>query len=80
MVSSFCFTSGTHTICSDEPCHDGERKTFEVMLTTLLLGTIAATLYQGNRQWYDTQSLEYRINWKMYTPYAGAVGKIRMGK
>jgi hypothetical protein len=26
------------------------RKTFEVMLTTLLLGTIAATLYQGNRQ------------------------------
>jgi hypothetical protein len=47
---SFCFTSGTHTICSDEPCHDGERKTFEVMLKTLLLGTIAATLYQGNKQ------------------------------
>ena len=62
MVSSFCFTTGTHTICRDEPCHDGERKTFEMMLTTLLLGTIAATLYQENEQCYDTQSLEYRID------------------
>ena len=45
----------THIFHNGQPCHGGDRKTFEVMTSTLPIGSlglvasmIAATLYQGN--------------------------------
>jgi hypothetical protein len=45
----------THIFHNGQPCHGGDRKTFEIMTSTLPIGSlglvasmIAATLYQGN--------------------------------
>ena len=76
-----------------QPSHDGDRKIFEVMTSTLPKGTIgsvvsllAATLYQGNPD-RNHKHLEYCINCEISTPYAGASemllhmnGKFTMGK
>ena len=75
-----------------QPSHGGDRKTFEVMTSTLPKGTIgsvasllAATPYQGNPDRNHKLCLEYRINWEIYTPYAGGMflhinGKFPLGK
>jgi hypothetical protein len=48
---------------------------------------LVSTNPPSRKFWYVPQTLEYRINWEMYTPYAGAVvmllhinGKFTMGK
>jgi len=32
--------------------------------------------FLSRKSWYEPQALEYRINWDIYTPYAGAVGML----
>ena len=71
--------------------YNDKRKTSEVMKLLGTLGSVAslfaATLYQGNHDRNYWQALEYRMNWEIYIPYAGAAGmslhinrKFTMGK
>ena len=32
----------------------------------------------SGKSWYEPQALEYRINWEIYTPYAGAAGMLQI--
>jgi hypothetical protein len=64
----------THIFHSGEPSHGGNRKTFEVMPSTKLRGTLgsvasllAATLYQGNpdrnhKLWTIVSAERYILN------------------
>jgi len=76
----------------DQPSNCGNRKTFEVMTSTLPKGTLgsvdsllAATLYQRNPD--RNHKLWYIVSIERYTPYVGAAGmllhmngKFTMGK
>ena len=66
---------------SGQPSHGGDRKTFEVMTSTYLRGTLssvasllAATLYQGNPD--RSHKLWNITSTERYTPYAGAAGML----
>ena len=41
---------------------------------------LVSTYPLSRKSWYEPQTLEYRINWKMYTPYADAAGMLLNGK
>jgi hypothetical protein len=76
-----------------QPSHGGDHKTFEVITSTWQSGTLGsvASFVRSNplskKSWLEPQALEYRINWEICTPYAGAAGmllhmngKFTMGK
>jgi hypothetical protein len=80
----------TQIFHNGQPSHGGDRNIFEVMTSTLPKGTLgsvasllAATLYQGNIDRNHTL-WNSRINWEIYTVYAGAAAtynwKVHNGK
>ena len=66
----------TQIFHTGQPSHGGNRKMFEVMISTLA-SLLTATLYQGNpdrnHMLWNIVSTERRY---IYTPYTGAAGML----
>jgi hypothetical protein len=47
--------------------HGGNRATFEMMTSTLPLGTLCSTVSWSRKSWYEIQVLEYRFDRYIYS-------------
>ena len=69
----------THVFHSGHPSHGGDRKSDYLNLVKRD-PWFSSVLYSINplsmKFWWEPQALAYRINWEIYTPYAGAAGML----